>query len=177
MVRKKSEDIFNDFLAKAGNSNWRENNTFREENKEWLRKSAKIAIKITRELRAKKITQISLAKKLNVSPQQVNKILKGRENLTLETVSKIEIALGIELISILANDDIVIKKAMDSLISVASEILKLKYTKPHRRSRKISHIVTSSNVISTTLPSPVKFDSTVTRKEVKESKKQYAIAA
>jgi len=35
---------------------------------------------------------------MNVSPQQINKIVKGQENLTLETITNLEIALGIQII-------------------------------------------------------------------------------
>ena len=37
---------------------------------------------------------------MNVTPQYVNNIVKGRENLTLETIAKLEKALGIELMTI-----------------------------------------------------------------------------
>jgi transcriptional regulator with XRE-family HTH domain len=46
---------------------------------------------------------------LGVSPQQVNKILKGSENLTLDTIEKIELVLGIELITVLQEDEKVVK--------------------------------------------------------------------
>lgn len=82
-------------------SKWLENAKWREKNADWLDKSAKIALKILRKLRAKKMTQKELAYHLEVSPQFINKIVKGQQNLTLETVSKIENILGIELISIL----------------------------------------------------------------------------
>jgi len=36
---------------------------------------------------------------LEVSPQQVSKILKGKENLTLATIAKIEEVLGIEILA------------------------------------------------------------------------------
>lgn len=36
-----------------------------------------------------------LAERMNCSQQYVSKILKGCENLSLETVAKIELALGI----------------------------------------------------------------------------------
>ena len=39
-----------------------------------------------------------LAEKMNCSPQYISKVLKGRENLSLETLSKIEMALGISII-------------------------------------------------------------------------------
>ena len=41
------------------------------------------------------ITQKQLAERMNCSQQYVSKILKGCENLSLETVAKIELALGI----------------------------------------------------------------------------------
>jgi len=90
-----------DRIAAKESSKWIENARWREENSDWLEKSAKIALKILRELRAKKMTQKELADHLEVSPQFINKIVKGQQNLTLETVSKIEHILGIELISIL----------------------------------------------------------------------------
>ncbi len=40
---------------------------------------------------------------MNVSPQQISKIVKGQENLTLETISNLEIALGIQIIEEKAN--------------------------------------------------------------------------
>lgn len=73
---------------------------FRKENKEWLRKSAKIALAIRRELRLQGMSQQDLAKRMALSPQYVGRILKGQENLTLETVSKIEDAIGMQLIKV-----------------------------------------------------------------------------
>jgi len=73
---------------------------FRKANKEWLRKSAKIALAIRRELRLMGITQQDLATKMGLSPQYVGRILKGQENLTLETISKLETAIGVPLVSL-----------------------------------------------------------------------------
>lgn len=81
-------------------SGWLEKAKWREENKPWLDKSAKIALSILLELDARNLTQKDLAAKMGVSPQQVNKIVKGEENLTLETVSKIETLLGVSLIEV-----------------------------------------------------------------------------
>jgi len=81
-------------------SKWEEEAIFREENKAWLQRSAAIALKVLRELRAQSITQKDLANRLNVSAQQVNKWLKGQENLSLSTISRIEEALQIVLIDI-----------------------------------------------------------------------------
>ena len=46
------------------------------------------------------MSQKDLAEKLNVSPQMVNQWVKGSENFTLETISKIEYALGVELMNV-----------------------------------------------------------------------------
>jgi DNA-binding Xre family transcriptional regulator len=79
---------------------------FYEENKEWLDRSANIAIKILSTLRHNRKenrfpnTQKDLAELMNITPQQVNKMVKGTENLTLETISRIEKALDIQLIDI-----------------------------------------------------------------------------
>jgi len=85
-------------------SDWLEEAKWRKENRDWLNKSAKIAIKILREIRLQKeskgMSQKVLAEILNVSPQYINKIVKGQENLSLETISKLEKALGIVLIEV-----------------------------------------------------------------------------
>lgn len=73
---------------------------FRKENKEWLRKSGKIALAIRRELRVQGMSQQGLAAKMGLSPQYVGRILKGQENLTLETISKLEAAIGRPLVSV-----------------------------------------------------------------------------
>lgn len=73
---------------------------FRKENKEWLRKSAKIALAVRRELRLQGMSQQDLAAKMGLSPQYVGRILKGQENLTLETISKLEEAIGKQLIKV-----------------------------------------------------------------------------
>ena len=44
------------------------------------------------------MTQRALAEKMNCTQQYVSKVLKGRENLSLETLCKIENALGIRIL-------------------------------------------------------------------------------
>ena len=77
-----------------------EQNQFMRENKDWLRKSAKIALCVKRVLRVKGITQRELASRMGVSPQYVGRILKGQENLTLAVIAKIEKALQVTIFSI-----------------------------------------------------------------------------
>lgn len=77
---------------------WLNEATERQKNKDWLSHSRKIAVKILMTIREKGIKQYELAEMIGVSAQQVNKIVKGKENLTLETISKLENALGTNLI-------------------------------------------------------------------------------
>ncbi len=81
-------------------SQWREKAKYRRENREWLNKSAAIAVKVLDALRTQNLSQKDLAERMNISPQQINKIVKGQENLTLETISILEAALSIKLIMV-----------------------------------------------------------------------------
>jgi transcriptional regulator with XRE-family HTH domain len=45
------------------------------------------------------MTQKALAENIGVSPQYINKVLNGQENLSLQTIAKLSDALNIELIS------------------------------------------------------------------------------
>ena len=62
----------------------------RNEDREWMRMSQEIALGIHRHLRLTNTTQKEFAKQMGVSPAYVGKLLKGRENLTLETIWKIQ---------------------------------------------------------------------------------------
>ena len=44
------------------------------------------------------MSQKQLAEKMNCSPQYISKVVRGRENLSLETLTKIENALEISII-------------------------------------------------------------------------------
>lgn len=91
--------------SKQDNS-WVERAKYRKENKTWLDISFTIAVRIMSALKANKTadvfpkTQKELAEAMVCSPQYVNKLLKGTENLQLETVTKIEQILNISLIEI-----------------------------------------------------------------------------
>ncbi|MBI1692334.1 MAG: helix-turn-helix transcriptional regulator [Bacteroidetes bacterium] len=72
----------------------------RIENRKWLRYSSNIARRIFAAMKEKEgMTQKSLAEKIGVSPQYINILLKGKENLTLSTIATLSAALEIELIS------------------------------------------------------------------------------
>lgn len=79
---------------------WIKEAEFRQKNESWLSLSFRIATRILLTLDDKKWKQTDLAEKLGCSPQYLNKIIKGKENLTIETICKIEEALQIKLIEI-----------------------------------------------------------------------------
>ena len=85
-------------LASDQPSNWKAETRYCLENQAWLKKSAIIAVRVLDALKAQGLSQKDLAERMNVSPQQISKIVKGQENLTLETISNLEIALGVQLI-------------------------------------------------------------------------------
>ena len=49
-------------------------------NKKWIDQSSKVAINVLEALSQKGLSQKDLAQKMNVSAQQVNKIIKGKRN-------------------------------------------------------------------------------------------------
>lgn len=78
---------------------WRKKAQFRKENKSWLKYSGKIALRILAALEDNpNLNQKKLAELAGVSPQQVNKIVKGEENLTLQSIAKFSEILGVDLI-------------------------------------------------------------------------------
>lgn len=79
-------------------TDWREKATWRKENRRWLRYSGYIALKVMNRLEQLSLSQKELAERLGCSPQYVSKLLKGTENLTLETISKLEVSLNLDLL-------------------------------------------------------------------------------
>lgn len=79
-------------------STWRDEANWRRENKAWLRHSQRIAVKLLSFMKRENLTQNAMAERMNCTQQYVSKILRGNENLTLETLSKLEDAMGIQLI-------------------------------------------------------------------------------
>lgn len=90
-------------LSAGRMSTWHEEADWYRKNIGWLKRSSKIAFRILCELDEQGISQKELASRMDVSPQYVNKIVKGKENLSLETIWKLEEALGITLISVVRN--------------------------------------------------------------------------
>lgn len=79
-------------------SRWREEAEYRRANKSWLRYSQLIAMMMLDKMEDLGLTQKGLAERMGCSQQYVSKILKGHENLSIETLCKIEDALELELL-------------------------------------------------------------------------------
>lgn len=88
------------FAQAVKDSKWLEEATWRAENEAWLDISFAIAIVVGKYLKERNLSQKYLAAQLGYSPQYVSKILKGSENLTLETITKLEKVMGIKLIEV-----------------------------------------------------------------------------
>jgi plasmid maintenance system antidote protein VapI len=89
-----------DALVSNKTSGWHKDVNERVSNKAWQDKAFDIALKVIRHMRTNKVSQVTLAKDMGVTPQYINKILQGKENMTLETICRIEDALGIKLIEV-----------------------------------------------------------------------------
>ncbi len=85
-------------LQPATPSNWRKEAQWRNDNSSWLRYSQAIAMIMLDRLEELNMTQTQLSESMGCSKQYVSKILKGSENLSLETVSKIEKSLDMNII-------------------------------------------------------------------------------
>ena len=66
--------------------------------KEWLRYSQGIAVIMSKRMAELGLTQRMLAEKMDCTQQYISNILKGEKNMSLETICKIESALGIDII-------------------------------------------------------------------------------
>lgn len=87
-------------LAKPAPQEEIEEARFREENRDWLLKSAMIALEIRRFLRINGMTKKQLAENLGITPSMVTKLLSGKENLSLKTVCKLEKIIQFDFLKI-----------------------------------------------------------------------------
>jgi len=78
-------------------SNWLKENS-NPEIDAFIAKNLAITEKIRRRLEEKNWTNVQLANAMNKTPSEISKWLSGMHNLTLKSIIKMEIALGIELI-------------------------------------------------------------------------------
>ncbi|UQD57097.1 helix-turn-helix transcriptional regulator [Flavobacterium sp. K5-23] len=93
-------------LVSNKESGWLEKAKWRQENEDWLDISFSIAVKILSALKSNKKADIfprnqkELSEAMECSAQYINKLLKGKENLQIETICKIQRILKINLIEV-----------------------------------------------------------------------------
>ena len=66
--------------------------------KGWLQYSRKIAIKVAVAMKQQGLSRQEVADRMGCSPQYISKLLKGEENLSLDTICKLEDALNIAIL-------------------------------------------------------------------------------
>ena len=81
-------------------SDWRveEERVRYAKSKGWLQYSRKIAIKVAVAMKQQGLSRQDVADRMGCSPQYISKLLKGTENLSLETICKLEDALNIAIL-------------------------------------------------------------------------------
>lgn len=79
-------------------SRWREDAQWRRDNEYWLKYSRYITLQVLRAMEEQSVTQVELAKRMGCTQQYVSNLLKGSSNMTLETIARLELALGIDLV-------------------------------------------------------------------------------
>lgn len=97
---KSKEEIISRLKEHEGTapSRWRENAEWRMANKSWLRYSQHIAMMMLDRMEELGLTQKSVAARMGCSQQYISRVLKGTENLSIETICKIESALGLAIL-------------------------------------------------------------------------------
>ena len=97
---KTKEEILSGIKAHSATSpsKWREKAKWRNANKSWLRYSQRIAMMMLDKMEELGLTQKMVAERMGCSQQYVSRLLKGTENLSIETLCKIEDTLDLEII-------------------------------------------------------------------------------
>jgi len=80
-------------------SRWPKEAEYRRENKTWLRHSQYVAMLMLDKMEVLGLTPKTLAAQMNVPQHYMSKILKGHENLSLETLAKIEDILHLNILT------------------------------------------------------------------------------
>lgn len=97
---KTKEEIINNLKQhqSKNHSKWREKAEWRMANREWLRYSQQIAMMMLDKMEELGLTQKSVAEWMGCSQQYISRLLKGTENLSIETISNIEGALDLAIL-------------------------------------------------------------------------------
>lgn len=99
MTREEAIDRLSRYQSDSP-SRWQEDEKNRREAKAkgWLQYSRRIAIRLAMEMKWQGLTRQDVANRMGCSPQYVSRLLKGEENLSLETICKLESALNVAIL-------------------------------------------------------------------------------
>lgn len=100
----KTIDILNKYKS-ISPSKWQTEAEYRRKNSRWLLYSAKISLLVKQRMSETKVTQVILAERMGCTQQHISMLLRGKSNLTLETISKFEEALGFSIIGNILDTD------------------------------------------------------------------------
>ena len=100
---KTNKERFLDLVSEI-DTKTEEMHNWRIANRAWLPVSQRIAFDVLEQLDALGWTQKTLAEKMGVSPQYVNKLVRGSENMTLETLLKLQTILDIPILASYFNE-------------------------------------------------------------------------
>ncbi|MDP2040001.1 MAG: helix-turn-helix transcriptional regulator [Algoriphagus sp.] len=107
-----TEEKLKNLAANNPTSNWKDKVAYRKENKAWIKKSTRISLRILDALDDKGWNQSDLANALDVSRQQISKLVKGQNDYKLSTITQLEKVLEIQLQAILAEGELVMSEEM-----------------------------------------------------------------
>lgn len=114
----------------ANNAKWKEIARWNEQHADCLDDLVIIATRIRHALKEKGLSQKALAKAMEVSPQALTRIMKGRQNLTLQTIRRIENVLNIRLLTIYEPTNMLIQRMtfvpVEIYYNTQSEMIKYK---------------------------------------------------
>ena len=100
-----------------------------EEVRVYVRHYADIVVRINELMQLKSLTKKDLADRLNKKPSKIYKLLKGKHNLTLKIIAKLEAELGGSIIQVVESKiknetietDDPVQKKIDALLKKAQE--------------------------------------------------------
>lgn len=96
MSNKYNKEKFEKILSRTP-SQWAEKHKAKKESNSLGQDSVIVAINVLTLLEEKKWSQMKLAEVMNISPQEVSQIVKGKVNFTFESIANLENALGKKL--------------------------------------------------------------------------------
>lgn len=102
----------------------------RVKNRAMLRESQHIAIKVLMKLDELAWSQKDLAREMEVFPQQITKILSGKENLTIETQIKLQNILNLPILASyyenkmndLGKSIVIIEKRVEKIVAQTNQL-------------------------------------------------------